>query len=824
MVAAICLAVVSGTQTLAAPAPDTADDVEVSANAAFDVAQGRDAVEQLERSGMLDEVAAGVGLDPDDLREELLEDSSMFLTGTGFVGYVDMAEWSPAQPSAALSVAALPADVFDLHSRPTSTRVIYLDFDGHSADDPAWASVGYPSIVSAPFDIDGNPGSFSAAEQSLIYEVWQRVAEDYRPFDVNITTRDPGLEAIRRTSTIDAAYGQRVVVTPSNFAGSGVIGVALLDVFGSEDDHAAYVFTDVEFKRTAKTMGEAVSHEAGHTFGLSHDGGSTSPNYYDGHGAWAPIMGRPIDPARPVTQWSRGEYAGANNVEDDLAIIADGKPGSPGAGHRPDDHADTAASATVVPSTGVASGTIGSTGDRDVFAVDVLDGTLSVQLRPPAGQAAWSNLAASVTVRDSGGSVVASGAPTTPSGWTVDLSASVPAGRYTIEVQPVGWLTASTGFTTYGSLGAYEVAITAPQGPAPLPPGTSAFTAVTPVRLVDTRNGIGATQRVGAGRQVVVQVADGVRVPADATAVVVNVAAVNPSAPGYVTVYPCADGLPDTSTLNYVAGQTVANTTIAALSSPGQMCAWSFAETDILVDITGWLSPSGSSRLTPIGPTRVVDTRSGVGGVRLGAGQTLTVDLNGAVPAGSTAAAVNVTAVNAAAPGFLTVFPCSGGLPNTSTVNYVGNEARPNNTIVGLSGGRICIFSDAATDVLVDLLGSFGGSGLAYKPTSPVRVLDTRRTSTLGPDAVAAYSVSAAGLGSQLPGAAYVNVTAANHTAPGYVTTYDCVTRRDTSTLNQKVGQATANGAIVPLSSLQSCGWTFGGGDLIVDLNGWWVP
>ena len=650
----------------------------------LDVTQGRDAVEQLEQSGTLDEVADNVGLEPDELREELLEDSSMFLTDTGLVGYADTADWSPATPAAALSVAALPANVFDLHSRPTSSRVIYLDFDGHSAADPAWASIGYPSIVSAPFDIDGVPTSFSAAEQSLIYEVWQRVAEDYRPFDVNITTRDPGLEGIRRTSSVDAAYGQRVVITPSNFAGSSVIGVALLDVFGSDADHAAYAFTDVGYKQTAKTMGEAVSHEAGHTFGLSHDGGSVSPNYYDGHGAWAPIMGRPIDPARPVTQWSRGEYAGANNYEDDLAIIANGKSGSPGAGYRPDDHADTASSPTVVPSNGVASGNIGRTGDRDVFAVDVLDGTLSVQLRPPTGQASWSNLAASVTIRNSLGNVIASGGPGVPSGWTVDLSPSVLAGRYTIEVDPVGWLTASTGFTTYGSLGEYELAINAPQGPTPLPPGTSAFTPITPARLVDTRNGLGAAGRVAAGRQVVVQVADGVRVPADATAAVVNVAAVNPSAAGFVTVYPCSDGVPDTSTLNFVAGQTVANTTIAALSPAGQLCAWTFAETDILVDITGWLSPSGASRLTPIGPTRVVDTRSGVGGVRLAAGQTLTVDLNGAIPAGSNAVAVNVTAVNAAVPGFLTVFPCSGAIPNTSTVNFVGNEARPNNTIVGL--------------------------------------------------------------------------------------------------------------------------------------------
>jgi len=355
--------------------------------------------------------------------------------------------------------------------------------------------------------------------------------------------------------------------------------------------------------------------------------------------------------------------------------------------------------------------------------------------------------------------------------------------------------------------------------------GSSAFTPINKlIRLVDTRNGLGAPGRVGAGRQIIVSVATGVAVPADATAAVLNVTAVNPSGPGFVTVHPCEETVPDTSTLNFVAGQTVANTTIAALSRAGQVCVWTFAETDILVDITGWLSPGGASRLTPIGPTRVVDTRSGIGGVRLGAGATMEVDFNGIVAAGSTAVALNVTAVNASAPGFLTVFPCSTAVPNTSTVNYVANEARPNNTIVGLTGGRVCIYTDWATEVLVDLVGSFGPTGLSYVPTSPIRVLDTRRSGTPGPGGVVGYSVRAAALGGRIPGAAYVNVTAANHVVPGYVTTYDCVTRRDTSTLNMRVGRASANGAIVPLSALRSCAWTFGGGDVIVDLNGWWVP
>ncbi len=834
---AVCLAVASGSHVVAAP-DDPVEEVETGSLAETDLAvvQGQDAVEQLEETDMLDEVAASAGLEPEELTAELLDDPSMFVTDTGAVGFADTLEassWSAMNPG-----VTPPANVFTLESRPLSSRVLYLDFDGHTATDPQWGGAGYSGpVASAPFDTDGVSG-FSVSEQSTIFEVWQRVAEDYRPFDVNVTTRDPGVEGLRRSSIADPAYGQRMVITPTNFAGqAGVIGLALLNVFGSNADRAAYVFTeavpsapDPLYKQRPKTIGEAVSHEAGHTLGLEHDGGPTNPAYYDGHGAWAPIMGRPTSPRTPVTQWSRGEYLGANNFQDDLSIIAQGNFAptgqrlTPGVGYRPDDHADSIAAATVVPSNSTTLGNIERTGDRDVLAVDVADGTLSVQLRPPAGAASWSNLAAGLTLRDPLGAVLATAGPAAASGWTASLDRSVPAGRYTIEVEPVGWLTASTGFTTYGSLGAYELVVEAPQGSPQPGRGASAFTPVTPVRLVDTRSGLGATGRVGPGRQLVLQVADDVTVPADATAAVLNVTAVNPSAAGFLTVYPCAESVSDTSTLNYVVGQTVANTTIAALSGAGQLCVWTFAETDILVDVTGWLSPRGSSRLAPINPTRVVDTRSAIGGQRLGAGTTMTVDFNGLVPGGSSAVALNVTGVNASTPGFMTVFPCSGAVPNTSTVNYVAGEARPNNTIVGLAGGRLCIYTDAATEVLVDLLGSFGPSGLGYEPTPPIRVLDTRRSGTLGAQADVGYGVAAAALGGQAPGAAYVNVTAANHTVAGYVTTYDCITRRDTSTVNQKVGQGVANGAIVPLDGLRSCAWTFGGGDLIVDLNGWWVP
>ncbi len=208
--------------------------------------------------------------------------------------------------------------------------------------------------------------------------------------------------------------------------------------------------------------------------------------------------------------------------------------------------------------------------------------------------------------------------------------------------------------------------------------------------------------------------------------------------------------------------------------------------------------------------------------MRLAPGATLTVDLRSVVPSGTTAVALNATAVGADAASYLTVYPC-GAVPPTSTVNYAAGEARPNNAIVGLSNGRVCEFSAASTDLLLDVTGAFGPTGLWYKPTSPTRVLDTRTTGPVPAGGQVDYSVATPALGSDQPAAAFVNVTAADHPVPGYVTTFDCGVRRDTSTLNQQVGQVVANGANVPLSGTRSCAWMSGGGQLIVDLNGWWV-
>ena len=117
-----------------------------------------------------------------------------------------------------------------------------------------------------------------ATERAAIFEIWQRVTEDYAPFDVNVTTVDPGVEALRRTGTIDVAFGQRVVISPTNWYApassctvpgqSCTLGIALVGVFDRNSDTPAFAFTGGV---SVRTIAEAVSHEVGHTFGLNHD-------------------------------------------------------------------------------------------------------------------------------------------------------------------------------------------------------------------------------------------------------------------------------------------------------------------------------------------------------------------------------------------------------------------------------------------------------------------------------------------------------------------------------------------------------------------------
>ena len=196
-----------------------------------------------------------------------------------------------------------------------------------------------------------------------------------------------------------------------------------------------------------------------------------------------------------------------------------------------------------------------------------------------------------------------------------------------------------------------------------------------------------------------------------------NVTVNNPAASGFVTVYPCGKR-ELVSSVNYVAGQTVANAVIAPVSTSGEVCFFSNVNTHVIVDINGWF-PTSSSYAPALVPARVFDTRASespnalraVTKTKIGGTTELRVQMTNlkdiTPPNGVSAVALNVTVTNPDGPGFITVYPCNArGL--VSSVNFVAGQTVANAVIAPVSpAGEVCFFSNIATDLLVDINGYF---------------------------------------------------------------------------------------------------------------------
>ncbi|MDP9465492.1 MAG: hypothetical protein M3P52_12775, partial [Actinomycetota bacterium] len=242
------------------------------------------------------------------------------------------------------------------------------------------------------------------------------------------------------------------------------------------------------------------------------------------------------------------------------------------------------------------------------------------------------------------------------------------------------------------------------------------------------------------------------------------------------------------------------------------------------------------SGFTPMRPQRLIDTRDGTGGpsAPLAAGCVLRIDtsLVGEIPAEADALSLSVTSVDGTQLGYLTVYPCGGQRPGTSNINTRIGVAAANNVVAALDSTRaVCIFTSAATHVVVDLFGWYGSSGMQYVDISPVRALDSRfgpRPGGVG--RVRANTPFALPLAAAwVPGeaeAVLVNLTVASSLGPGFLVAYPCGTEPPlASNVNFLTGEDRAGSTMVGLGPDGAlCLLSNVDVHIVVDINGYFVP
>lgn len=347
-------------------------------------------------------------------------------------------------------------------------------------------------------------------------------------------------------------------------------------------------------------------------------------------------------------------------------------------------------------------------------------------------------------------------------------------------------------------------------------------------------------------------------VPTIATAVTINVTVTNTLTAGAMTVFD-GDGVPPSSSnLNWVTGETVANlVTVGVESVNGEVdfFSWQFGHSDLVVDLEGYFVPSGAGsagEFVPMAPVRITDTRLGSlepnAGLTMTPGSTLQVQVTtaGGIPASGVAAvALNVTATDTTAAGYLTVFPTGASRPLASNLNWARAETVPNRVIVPLgTGGKVSIFNGLGdADVVVDVNGYFTdstASGVFFRLPHPEinflrpRILDTRYgtggvSHPLGPASILVVNVAAHGGvpplgGPASPRAVVLNVTVTDTTAPSALTAWpDGVTRPLASDVNWAAGATRPNLVIVQLGASGAVDLynNAGSTDVIVDVMAW---
>jgi hypothetical protein len=482
---------------------------------------------------------------------------------------------------------------------------------------------------------------------------------------------------------------------------------------------------------------------------------------------------------------------------------------------------------------------------------------------------------------DPSGAVVPSpvpGPPGTPSAIAGNAAASVswtppavPGGSavsaYTVTSSPGGKTCTTTGALSCKVSGltngtAYTFTVTATNatgtGPASAPSAPvkpmqpASYHPIAPVRLVDTRiSGTALTGKIAANSPRSFKVAGAAGIPANAVAITANLTVTNPTYAWAMYLGPDPSSSPSTSTINFVAGQTLANGVTVALTSSGYLYATYMSAagntTDMVLDVSGYFTADQTGdTYHPIAPVRDLDSRYGTGlsgkftantprGLKVGG-------ING-VPSGAKAVTGNITVTGSSFGWALYAGPAPVASPKASTLNFLTGQVASNNLTVALAAdGQIYItflsIAGAKTDVVFDVTGYYTAdqTGYSFMPITPVRLLDTRvgngLSGKLPVNTGKHFQVTGRNVippASEGVAAITGNATIVNETAGWaiYVGPAD-LDKPTTSALNFVAGDIKANGITVSLGPSGTLSITYIGAgsnttDLVVDVTGYFV-